>query len=461
MTTRREWLRQQRRRKYGKYKGLFIALGIILGLAVTAGLVFAFIYFGLPLLRPQDPQGASVNDSQVASVSADETPTPTVSVNEPTPEPEPEGFNKLTWKKDHTPVKGIYVTGPVAGSERMPGLIELLDKTELNAMVIDIKNDGGEITFKMPEDMQPAVMGNCVRYIRDMEALMAELKSHEIYTIARIVCFKDPLLAESCPELALKDTDGKVITDSNDLAWVNPCSKEVWDYIAGIAVYCADLGFDEIQFDYVRFPVGSGTENADYGVEVTEENKHDFISGFLKVVAEQLHEKEVPITADLFGTVIGNPTDVGKVGQDYVELASTVDALCPMIYPSHYGPGVFGLDVPDAKPYDTVRAALNLSAQELSSLSDDERAVVRPWLQDFTATWVKGHISYGLEEVNSQIQAVYDAGYDEWILWNAKNNYSIVIEEETDEEEAAEEEEEDQEKEAQEEQKKEEQKKEE
>ena len=186
--------------------------------------------------------------------------------------------------------------------------------------------------------------------------------------------------------------------------------------------------------------VGSGTEKADYGVEVTEENKHEFISGFLRTAAEQLHEKEVPITADLFGTVIGNPTDVGKVGQDYVELASAADALCPMIYPSHYGPGVFGLDVPDAKPYDTIRAALSLSAQELSSLSDEECAVVRPWLQDFTATWVKGHISYGLEEVNSQIQAVYDAGYDEWILWNAKNNYSIVIEEETDEEEEEEQE---------------------
>lgn len=440
MTTRREWLRQQRRRKYGRYKGLFIALGIILGLAVTAGLVLAFIFFGLPLLRPQDPQGGGVSDNVAAGVSADETPTPTVSENEPAPEPEPEGFSKLAWKKEHTPVKGIYVTGPVAGSERMPGLIELLDKTELNAMVIDIKNDGGEITFKMPEDMQPAIMGNCVRYIRDMEGLMAELKSHEIYTIARIVCFKDPLLAQSCPELALKDTDGKAITDSNDLAWVNPCSEEVWDYIIDIAVYCADLGFDEIQFDYVRFPVGSGTEKADYGVEVTEENKHEFISGFLRTAAEQLHEKEVPITADLFGTVIGNPTDVGKVGQDYVELASAADALCPMIYPSHYGPGVFGLDVPDAKPYDTIRAALSLSAQELSSLSDEECAVVRPWLQDFTATWVKGHISYGLEEVNSQIQAVYDAGYDEWILWNAKNNYSIVIEEETDEEEEEEQE---------------------
>ena len=433
MTTRKEWLRQQRRRKYGKYKGLFIALGIIAGLAVLAGLVFAFITFGLPLIRQRYTQEESVSADMAAGSVSDDVPTPITAEATPTPEPEPEGFSLKAWKEDHTPVKGIYVTGPVAGSERMPGLIELLDKTELNAMVIDIKNDGGEITFKMPEDEQPAVMGNCVRYIRDIEALMAELKEHEIYTIARIVCFKDPMLAAARDDLALIDTDGKPITDSNNLAWVNPCSEEVWEYITDIALYCADLGFDEIQFDYVRFPVGNGTEKADYKVEVTEENKHDYICSFLTYAAERLHEKNVPLTADLFGTVIGNPTDVGKVGQDYAELASTVDALCPMIYPSHYGNGVFGLDVPDAKPYDTVKAALGLSAQELSSIEDDKRAVVRPWLQDFTATWVKGHISYGAEEVQSQIQGVYDAGYDEWRLWNAKNNYSIVPEEEEEE----------------------------
>ena len=143
MTTRREWLRQQRKRKYGKYKGLFIALGIILGLAALAGLVFVFMRFGLPLIRERRQGDAAVSADVIAQNVSENTPTPTVSEN--IPEPEPEGFRLSAWKKEHTPVKGIYVTGPVAGSERMPGLIELLDKTELNMSAEDTDNIKNEV----------------------------------------------------------------------------------------------------------------------------------------------------------------------------------------------------------------------------------------------------------------------------------------------------------------------------
>lgn len=338
---------------------------------------------------------------------------------------EPELFEKAYWKQNHPKVKGIYVTGPMAGSSGMKSLIELCDQTELNAMVIDIKDENGNITFRMPEDSKPAVLGNCKNYIEDMDALMKELKEHEIYTIARIVCFKDPALAKEQPELAIKDKNGRFVTDSSKLAWVNPCKEETWEYLTDIALYCADLGFDEIQFDYVRFPVGIITGKPNYEAEVTNENKHTYINDFLLYATERLHEKKMPVTADLFGTVIGNPKDAGNVGQDYAELSATVDAVCPMIYPSHYSNGSFGCAIPDAKPYETIKGAMDLSVEELASLSEEECAVVRPWLQDFTASWVKGHISYGIEEVQSQIQAVNDAGYEEWILWNAKNQYSI------------------------------------
>lgn len=326
-------------------------------------------------------------------------------------------------REDRIKVRGIYVTGPMAGSANMENLIDLIDNTELNTVVIDVKNDEGNITYQM--DLQAAQdMGACINYISDMEGLMAELKEHNIYTIARIVCFKDPYLAEHNPQLALKKADGSNLTDAYGLTWVNPYKEEVWEYLTDVALAAADMGFDEIQYDYVRFPIGNEAETADYGVDIQSYPREQAIMNFLDYAAERLHEKGIPVTADVFGTIIGSAIDVEQVGQDYVGLGSTVDVLCPMIYPSHYGNGVFGYDVPDAYPYETVYAALLASNNELAGIADEDRAVVRPWLQAFTATWVSGHITYGGDEIREQIQAVYDAGYEEWILWNASNRYT-------------------------------------
>ncbi len=426
---RREWKRQQRRRFFGEHHKLFIIILSVTGvLLITAATVLIIMH---------DKKNKVAEDTAETPVAVTEGAKEKVVLDmgldlpasgEEAPEEteEASNFSLSEWKENHTRVKGIYVTGPVAGSERMDGMIKLMDETELNAMVIDIKNDGGEITFKMEEDTEPGRLGNCVRYIRDIKALMQTLKEHNVYTIARIVSFKDPLLAEKRPELALYNEKGELITDGNDLAWVNPCKEEVWEYLTEIAEYSADLGFDEIQYDYVRFPVGEEAEKADYGVELTPENKHTYITGFLNYASERLHKKGIPVTADLFGTIIGNPIDVGQVGQDYVELAQAADALCPMIYPSHYAAGVFGLEVPDAQPYEAILAALEKSKDELKDVPEESKAVIRPWLQDFSAPWVEGHITYGIDEINAQIKAVYDAGYEEWILWNARNNYTMA-----------------------------------
>ncbi len=426
---RREWKRQQRRRFFGEHHKLFIIIFSVTGvLLITAATVLIIMH---------DKKNKVAEDTAETPVAVTEGAKEKVVLDmgldlpasgEEAPEEteEASNFSLSEWKENHTRVKGIYVTGPVAGSERMDGMIKLMDETELNAMVIDIKNDGGEITFKMEEDTEPGRLGNCVRYIRDIKALMQTLKEHNVYTIARIVSFKDPLLAEKRPELALYNEKGELITDGNDLAWVNPCKEEVWEYLTEIAEYSADLGFDEIQYDYVRFPVGEEAEKADYGVELTPENKHTYITGFLNYASERLHKKGIPVTADLFGTIIGNPIDVGQVGQDYVELAQAADALCPMIYPSHYAAGVFGLEVPDAQPYEAILAALEKSKDELKDVPEESKAVIRPWLQDFSAPWVEGHITYGIDEINAQIKAVYDAGYEEWILWNARNNYTMA-----------------------------------
>ena len=332
-----------------------------------------------------------------------------------------------------TKVKGIYVTGPKAGSAGMEDLIRLVEETELNAMVIDVKNDEGNVTFRLTNEEitqdipvldRIAEMQAGVRYIRDIQTLMQELKDHNIYTIARIVCFKDPILAAAQPELALMKPDGKPVMDANGLAWVNPYRQEVWEYLTELAEMAADLGFDEIQYDYVRFPVGSDADAADYGVDMEAYPKQQAIQDFLAYAGDRLHEKGCVVTADVFGTIIGSETDVQTVGQDYTALGQTVDAISPMVYPSHYANGVFGLKVPDANPYETVSAAMQGSVEELQEIPEAQRAVVRPWLQAFTATWVPGHISYNGTQIREQIQAVYDAGYEEWILWNAANRYS-------------------------------------
>lgn len=325
------------------------------------------------------------------------------------------------WRREHESVKGIYVTGPMAGSASMDGLISMVDETELNAMVIDIKNDEGDLTCEMGLDSAEE-LGACAGYIADIEGLMAKLKDHDIYTIARIVCFKDPHLAAGRQELALRKPDGTLVADAGGLAFVNPCRREVWEYIVDVAVGAARLGFDEVQFDYVRFPVGEDADAADYG-EGVKETKEQTITEFLTYAADRLHGEGIVLGADIFGTIIGSETDAGRVGQDYPSVASVVDVVCPMVYPSHYAAGSFGLDVPDAHPYETIRGALEWSVRELQSVDPGRRAVVRPWLQSFTATWVPGHIPYGEKEIREQIRAVYDAGYEEWILWNASNRY--------------------------------------
>ncbi|MDE7333407.1 MAG: putative glycoside hydrolase [Lachnospiraceae bacterium] len=368
-------------------------------------------------------------------------------------------------------VKGIFVTGPMAGTDNMEHLIELVDDTELNAIVMDIKNDEGRVVY----DMQiPAVSesGAGIRYVQDMESLLAECKEKDIYLIARIVAFKDPFLAEVKPEWCIHNKDGSIFKDKGGLAWLNPYNREVWEYLLDIAEEALRMGFDEIQFDYIRFSTDDGMKDVDFGQTVTEGDRQQVIIDFVKYASERVHKAGGVISADVYGMVIDSEVDQKIVGQDYVEMSKHLDYISPMVYPSHYGPYNYNIPVPDAEPYRLVLTALLSSkkvlagipvntvsgnliagdgtsrdretgnsisgntlakngepefwAEEIASLEpmSDIRAKVRPWLQDFTASWVAGHIPYGKKEIRDQIQAVYDAGYEEWILWNASNKYT-------------------------------------
>lgn len=347
---------------------------------------------------------------------------------------------------DRPKVKGIFVTGPMAGTANMDNLIALVDETELNAIVLDVKNDEGRITY----DMQtPAVqeIGAGIRYIQDMESLIAKCKEKDIYLIARIVTFKDPFLAEAKPQWCIHNADGSIFRDKDGLAWINPYDHEVWEYLLDIAQEALRMGFDEVQFDYIRFSTDSGMKDVDFGQEAEEKDREEIITEFVKYASERVHEAGGAISADVYGMVIDSRTDQQIVGQNYIEMSRYLDYISPMVYPSHYGPYNYNIPVPDAEPYRLVLTALQSSRKVLAGISEEtvsgnmepeytEEQIaslspaegisvqVRPWLQDFTATWVQGHISYGPEEIRAQIQAVYDAGYEEWILWNAANRYT-------------------------------------
>lgn len=333
-----------------------------------------------------------------------------------------EEMTEIAEKPDAVKVKGIYVSGPVAGTEKIDELIQLVDETELNAMVIDVKNDDGRVTYKINA---PTVseLGAEIGYIRDIDALIKKCKEKDIYLIGRIVAFKDPYLAQQRPELAVKTKTGEIFKDKGGLAWVNPYKQEVWDYLIEIAKTAVHDGFDEIQFDYIRFSTDLNFNKVDFGEEAETVGKKEIITQFTEFAYENISECGAYVSADVYGTVIDSAIDQEIVGQDYVAMASYLDYICPMVYPSHYANGVYGIPIPDAQPYDTVKAAMKAANEQLSVLPKDERAINRVWIQAFTAGWVDGHISYGQREIRQQIQGAYEAGYDEWILWNAAVNY--------------------------------------
>ena len=323
-------------------------------------------------------------------------------------------------------VKGIYVSAYVAGTgDMMDKIIEEIDRTELNAVVIDVKDDQGRITYAMDS---PTVddIGACQVFIQDMPALMAKLKEHGIYTIARVVAFRDPYLAEQKPEWSLHVADGRIYRDNKGLAWVNPYKREVWDYLVEVGKKAGETGFDEIQFDYIRFAVDRTMNDVVFDDADTQgRDKTQAITEFISYAHDELAKEGLFVSADVFGTIMRSEEDAAAVGQEYEDMAEQLDYICPMIYPSHYGPGNFGIEYPDTQPYDTILNALNGSRELLaaSAKEDAPQAVVRPWLQDFTASYLEHYIKYGDEQVRQQIQAVYDAGYDEWILWDAGVSY--------------------------------------
>ena len=319
-------------------------------------------------------------------------------------------------------VKGMYQTANMM-EKQMDYILDLLDTTGLNAVIFDIKEDNGYLTVRVQSELLRE-KGKLDPRISDISKVINTLKEHNVYCIARIVCFRDSVTGVKNPEFAVKKKDGSAFKDGEGHAWLNPFNKDVWEFLVEIGREAARMGFDEVNFDYCRF-ASSKVGDADFGQELTAENKEATITGFVRYACEQLKPMGVFVSADVFGVVLSSAIDAASVGQNYAEMARYLDYICPMVYPSHYSGGYYNLKVPDAQPYELILNAMQDSKKKLASNKAKGRcAEVRPWMQAFTATWVKGHIEYGPEQMTAQLKGVYDAGYTGWLLWNPSGSYS-------------------------------------
>lgn len=324
--------------------------------------------------------------------------------------------------KDNTKVKGIYMTGHTIGDKKkFERLVKLIDETELNAVVIDVKSDEGMVLYQTNLKDVQFCGANSKIMIEDIEAVLKYLNEKDIYTIARIVTFKDNKAASKFPNLAVKTASGTVWRDRNNQGWLNPYNQEAWDYVLNIAEEAAVKGFKEIQFDYVRFPTDGKIKLIDYGA-LKNKNKAQTIGDFLKYARNRLSKKGVMTSADVFGLVTTAENDM-NIGQQLEYISESVDVVCPMVYPSHYGKGSYGVAEPDFEPYKIVNYSMKKAMERIGK---DKKSIakLRPWLQDFSATYLPRYKKYGEAEIRAQIKATNDAGVKEWILWNAANKYT-------------------------------------
>jgi len=310
-------------------------------------------------------------------------------------------------------VKGIYLTGPtVHRTDYFNKLVSFVKNTELNSFVIDFKDDQGKISTPVNVPVAKEIYAYIHKGSNFPEKILT-LARKNIYPIARIVVFKDPFLAKNKPEWSIRTTNGGIWYDRKHMSWVDPNNRDVWKYTVDLAKEAAKLGFKEIQFDYVRFPTDGNMSNIVYPF-ADGKSKKEVIYEFLEYAKNELKPYNVFISADVFGLTTSTKDDM-KIGQQFEMISQVVDYICPMVYPSHYARGSYGIPDPNRSPYQTVYEGMLDGIEKAQGTN----VVIRPWLQDFSLGY-----HYGVNEVKAQIQAVYDAGLQEWIFWNARNRYT-------------------------------------
>ncbi len=314
-------------------------------------------------------------------------------------------------------IKAIYITSWSAGTpSRIDYIADLVDKTEVNAVVIDIKDYSGYVAYDTDIEEVQKYGAEEIR-ISKINSLIKRLHDKNVYVIGRVTVFQDPVLAKARPDLAVKNSvTGSVWKDRKGLSWADPASKEVWDYNVAIAKDALNSGFDEINFDYIRFPSDGDLSVMKYPFYDGIKLKQYVIKDFFVYLRENLSGAK--ISADLFGLATIQKDDLG-IGQIIEFAYASFDFVCPMVYPSHYAVGFLGYKNPADYPYEVVKYSMDSAVLKLKA-SGVATSKLRPWLQDFDLG-----AEYGEAEVKAQIKAVYDSEVnDGWMLWDPSNVYT-------------------------------------
>ncbi len=312
--------------------------------------------------------------------------------------------------------KALYVSFWAAGSSKyIREILELSKKTEINTVIVDVKNEFGSLSYKTDVKLAKEIGAHGERTISNIDAFVKKLKENNLYVIARVVVFKDDRLARTIDAYALKDSNGTVWRNKEKLAWVDPFESAVHEYVAEIAADAASRGFDEINFDYVRFPLKDGLV---YKKAHNQRNRIEAISDFLKTANKRLQPYNVYTSVDTYGYVCWNKNDT-HIGHTIKTLSEHADYIAPMLYPSGFGVGILGYRDPTDHPYEIINESINegLNRAEVSP------ARFRPWLQSFK--------DYGFDrkffrskEVSEQIKGAEQASCSGWMLWNPSSRFS-------------------------------------
>lgn len=322
-------------------------------------------------------------------------------------------------------IRGIYLNAYAAGStKRLGTLLAMADSTEINTFVVDVKDEKG-MRYRTELPLQKEIGGEVT--ISNLKALVDSLHAHNVWASARIVVFKDPMLSKAKPEWSIKNPNGGLWQDKAGNTWVSAWDPNVWEYNLAIAEEVLKAGFDEVQFDYIRFP--EPFPSLPKQIHTHEKgDRTDAIVAFLDLARPRIHALGGVVSADVFGLSPNDPQDI-KIGQQWERLLAKTDHILPMTYPSHYLPThLKGVPKPNTMPYETIVASVGMGEVRAKRLRDAgvKTARVIPWLQGFSAPWVTRNYTYGPEQAAAQIRGVHEVGLEDWVFWHPGSKYELI-----------------------------------